>query len=188
MGLQKFRIHAVLLVFILVVAAGLGLLKYREQNQIIEPLLGELQSISGIEKAEILPSSLKQVERRIINLTLDQTYPLAYTLGLVEQSLANLKGNFTVVLSEQPSMELWTLWEKIQVALEEALITGEFVLLEERIQNLLEDKEVHWELAIDQGHIYLRLSKGEFIIQRGIARQAAGKFLVTNQGGMIEHE
>lgn len=185
MNFRGFRLHKTILVFLLVLALGLSLQHFYQRTKVLQPLLQELSAIPGIEEVALEPSPFPLPNRTVVVLSLSREVPLALTLGQVQQTLKYVNGAFEIQLKDEANLELWNLYRQIQVAIEEANITGEFVLLEQRVENWANEAGVAWELAVERDEIYLRLSKESKLLQRVIKRGLDdGEITVTVRGGI----
>jgi hypothetical protein len=78
------------------------------------------------------------------------------------------------------------LFQDIQVAVEEAVMTGEFTRLGERVEEFAAEEGVTWELGVDRQFIYLTLSEGENTLRRVISRdRQEGSISVRGNGGAV---
>ena len=50
-------------------------------------------------------------------------------------------------MQDSASPELVRIFDRVRIAAEEAIMTGEFTVLEERVQKLAQDHGIAWELA-----------------------------------------
>ncbi|NLO66810.1 MAG: hypothetical protein GX101_09055 [Firmicutes bacterium] len=104
----------------------------------------------------------------------------------VRRILGETGGVYTVELVDNPNQELLDLYAKIRLAVEEAIMTGEFSLLEERIESLAKNGSFEWELSLDRDYIYLELAMGENNVQRVIARGAGeGRISILETGQVM---
>ena len=71
--------------------------------------------------------------------------PLGAALGRVRQIAADFGENLVIHLRDSASPELLQLYEQVQLAAEEAVITGKFTLLAERVGQLAGSRGAGWE-------------------------------------------
>lgn len=183
MNLRGFQIKTAMIIFITVLALGLGLQYLHQAIQVLIPLTKELQELPGVERVHLSKGSWPNRSRIMVELTLDAKVPLASSLGQVRQILSSLGGAYAIELEDSATGELVELFQKIQIAAEEAIMTGQFTLLEERVETLAFGRGLQWELAVDRDFVYLRLSDTANALQRVIARdEDGGRVTISTKG------
>lgn len=185
MNFHKFRIQIALVAFLVAVAIGLGANYLYEQTQVIKPLNAELQDVPGISSVNVEKNFLGNGARTLVQLGLESDILLSEVFADIHYVLEETRGNFALQLEDSADEELISLFDRIQIAAEEAIVTGEFTALEERVQELAENEGVDWKLAIDRDFIYLSLLNGESSLQRVIGRGLnEGKVIIYTGGGI----
>lgn len=185
MNLRGFQIKTAILIFSLVLLSGLGVQYLHQRTQVLQPLTRELQELTGVEDVTIAQSGLVNRSRAKIGLKLAEDVPLAVSLGQVYQILKNHGGFYLVELEDQASSELLKHYQKAQLIIEEAIFTGEFALLEKRMELLAEGKSLQWELGVDRDFVYLRLYNENAKLERAIPRDQEGNKVQMSFGGWI---
>ena len=177
MTFRGFRVQITILVFVVVVAVGLvGKYAY-EQTQVISPLQEQLLGLAGVESASLEGAPLGRGRRPVVSLELDPEVPLSVVFGQVRQVLAGFGGEAVIHVQDSASPELVRIFDRVRIAAEEAIMTGEFTVLEERVQKLAQDHGIAWELAMDRDFVYVSLGTSERVLRRVINRG-------TDLGGM----
>ena len=184
MRFRGFRIQVVLLVFLVVVALGLGVQYFHQQTQVIHPLAEQLEEIPGVLDVGLTKGFFKAGSRMLVSLEVSQDVPLALVFERVHQTLMATGGDYAVQLKDSPNPAMLRLFHRIQIALEEAIMTGEFTTLEKRISILADPTGIDWELGLDREFVYLSLTEGSDILRRVISRGTnEGKVIVCMDGG-----
>lgn len=182
MNLRGFSIKTALIFFFLVTGCGLGLGYLYQQTQILTPLQNELGMLPSVKDIHIAKGRASTEVR----LQVGGQLPLGTTMEQVRRILGETGGVYTVELVDNPNQELLDLYAKIRLAVEEAIMTGEFSLLEERIESLAKNGSFEWELSLDRDYIYLELAMGENNVQRVIARGAGeGRISILETGQVM---
>lgn len=183
MSYRGLHLPAAVLAFVLVLAVGLLGKHVYEQNQIIAPLEAELQQVVGVKKVAVQRSRGGWGSVLEIYLDLDAQVPLGAALGRVRQIAADFGENLVIHLRDSASPELLQLYEQVQLAAEEAVITGKFTLLAERVGQLAGSRGAGWELSVDRNFIYISLTDGEHTLRRVISRAPEGQELEFHVDG-----
>ena len=109
--------------------------------------------------------------------------PLVFVFEQVYQTLMASGGEYAIELEDSPNPAILNLFYRIQIAVEEAIMTGEFTTLETRISRLADSVGIDWELGLDREFIYLLLTEGEDNLTRVIRRGTnEGKITVWTDG------
>lgn len=183
MNLRGLQIKVVILIFCVVLIVGFGLRYLHQTTQILLPLTQELKNLPGVVDASVSQSSLINRSHLKIKLELAEDLPLSVSLGQVYRMLENHGGFHYVELQEQSTPDLLLNYEKAQIIIEEAIMTGEFSLLEKRIETLGHNQGLNWELGVDREFVYLRLYNKEAMLQRAIPRTSEGNKIIIAYGG-----
>lgn len=187
MNFHKLRIHIVLLAFLLAVVIGLGANYLYEQTQVFRPLNAQLQEVAGVEAVDVEQTFLGSGKRALVELVVDPDAPLSVTFSGVRQILAETRGNFALHLLDSADSSLIRLFQRVKIAAEEAIATGEFTALENRVQSLAEDAGINWELAMDREFIYLSLMSDTHHLQRIISRGTNDGKIIIVEGEGLNH-
>lgn len=185
MHFRGFRFQVALLVFLILSATGLGVKYLHQKTQVLEPLVEQLQAIPGIAHVQPEQSVLDRTSSVLVTLEIQQNAPLGVVFPQVYQTLLAQGGNYAVRVKDAPNQDLLELFQRVQIALEEAVMTGEFTALESRVQSLAEVADVSWELGLDRDFIYLSLAQGASTLRRIISRGSGeGMIRVYTDGGV----
>lgn len=170
MNLRGFKVLKALVVFVIVIALGLGFQYIHRQRAVINPLAQRLENIPGISQVSVAPGILKKHSQTVINLNTDFHVPLSMTFGQLRATLQDAGGNYTIKLENNSDDTLWQVFQQIQIMVEEAIMTGEFTVLEQKVEAVAIQEEISSELALDREFIYLRLKNGPNFLQKVISR------------------
>jgi len=195
MRLRGFRISVALLVFLGVFVLGMGAQYLHQRTQVISPLVERLLEIPGVLDVSVEKGLFRTGSRTLVILEVEQESSLGLTFGPVYETLAEAGGEYVVYIQDSPNLvyiqdspnlELLRLFQDIQVAVEEAVMTGEFTRLGERVEEFAAEEGVTWELGVDRQFIYLTLSEGENTLRRVISRdRQEGSISVRGNGGAV---
>lgn len=183
MNFRGFQIKTALIIFFLIIGCGLGIRYLYLQSQVLTPLNKQLEQLPGVAGVEMRKGKGPDQAGTLVRLQLNDQIALGLTLEQVRKVLGDTPGVYTVELVDTADLGLAGLYAKIRLAAEEAIMTGEFSLLEERVRNLAESQNVAWELSLDREYIYLRLANQDGMLQRVIKRgQKEGRILILENG------
>lgn len=170
MRLGGFRFQVALIIFVVVLGLGLGLQYFHQQSLVINPLVVELQNVPGVEKLNWEKPGFGKQSRMNLGLRFKAGTPLVQAFGQVSNILERNGGDFALFIEDSSNAVLRGIFQRIQIALEEAIATGEFTLLEHRVKALAEEHGVTWDLALDRDYVYISLQMGENALHRVINR------------------
>lgn len=183
MNLRGFQLKTALVVFSFVLLLGLSAQYFHQQTQVLAPLTRELQNLAGVESVHVFSGGVINRARTKIELDLKVDVPLGTSLSQAYQVLDYLGGSYLVELKEQTTPELLKAYEKIQIMVEEAVMSGGFALLEQRVEAFALEQEIAWELGVDRNFVYLRLQGyGGSLVRAILRQQEIGKIQIS-QGG-----
>ncbi|HHT68059.1 MAG TPA: hypothetical protein GXZ85_02235 [Firmicutes bacterium] len=185
MRFRGFRVQVALLVFVMVFVVGLGVRYLHQQTQVIQPLTQQLQEVPGVRRVESKRGMFGTGARTAVELEVEQGASLTTVFQRVHHILSAATGEYTVTVHDAPSAAMLALFQQIQVAVEEAVITGEFTALEARVRRVAEQAGVGWELGLDRDFIYLSLTEDFHSLRRVIARDSNQGKVVVNAGGGV---
>lgn len=185
MRFHGFRVQIALLTFLVVFAVGLGVRYLHQQNQVINPLTEQLQTIPGVLHVDLEKGSCRGGSKMLVTLEIEPDASLAIVFERVYQTLLSTGGDYAIRMTDTPNATILSLYQRIQIALEEAIMTGEFTALEARVQELADTAGIPWQLGLDRKFVYLSLNQGENTLRRVISRDMdEGKISVFTDGGV----
>ncbi len=184
MRLRGFRIQVALLVFLVIVGLGLGIRYLHQQTRVIDPLTVQLQQIPGISSTNIQQHMIGGA-RTLVALQLEADASLGTVFPRVYQTLASGGGAYAIQVQDSPTAAILALFQQMQIAVEEAIVTGEFTALSDRVETLARAADVEWDLGLDREFIYLSLTAEDGNLRRVIRRgEDDGKVKVHADGGV----
>ena len=184
MNFRGFRFRVALLAFLILSTLGIGAKYLHQQTQVLGPLVEQIQEISGIVAVQSGKSVLDRTAKVLVTLELAQEASLGVVFPQVYQTLLSQGGNYAVRIKDEPNGTLLNLFKRVQIAVEEAVVTGEFTLLEHRLEDLAEAGGVSWDLGLDREFIYVSLAQGEHSLRRIVSRGSGeGRVRVYPDGG-----
>ncbi len=184
MYFRGFRFQVALLAFLILSALGLGVKYLHQQTQVLGPLVEQIQEISGVAHVQSEKSVFDRASKVLVTLEFTRDVPLGVAFPKVYQTLRAQGGNYVVRVKDEPNDTLIRLFQRIQIALEEAIVTGEFTALEGRVERLAQEEGVTWHLGLDREFIYVSLVQGESTLHRIVNRGSGeGRIRVAIDGG-----
>ncbi|MDI9413947.1 MAG: hypothetical protein QM401_10320 [Bacillota bacterium] len=121
-------------------------------------------------RSEVKPSFVQRGSYTAINLTIDPEVPMIMTFDSLKETLQATSGKYDIILEDSADQFLWGVFQQLKIVAEEAVMTGEFALLEERVRNLAVEKDIDYELAVDREFVYFRLKNKDGFLQRVVDR------------------
>ncbi len=183
MNLRGFQVKTALIIFFLIIGSGLGIRYFYLQNQVLTPLGKQLERLPGVNAVEMRRGKGPDQAGTLVRLQLNTEVALGITLEQVRGVLDQTPGVYSVELVDTAELGLLGLYARLRLAAEEAVMTGEFFLLEERVRDMAESHNVKWELSLDREYIYLRLADDGEILQRVISRGTnVGRISILEMG------
>ncbi|HHY09964.1 MAG TPA: hypothetical protein GX528_05295, partial [Firmicutes bacterium] len=92
MNLHGFQIKKALVIFILIIAAGMAIQYFLYQSRVINPLGWELAGLPGVLKAEVVQKGLSSRAPSTVHLTLAEDVPLSLTFQGIWRALEEAGG------------------------------------------------------------------------------------------------
>jgi hypothetical protein len=182
---RGFRFQVALLVFLVVSALGLGVKYLHQQTKVLDPLIEQIQGVPGVVDVRSEQSILDRTSRVLLTLQVEQDSRLAVLFPRVYQTLLAQGGTYGVRVEDAPNSALLEVFQRVQIAVEEAIVTGEFTALETRVKQLADEAGLAWELGLDREFIYLSLVQGESTLRRIVSRGVSeGRVRVYTDGGV----
>ncbi|HVJ49510.1 hypothetical protein [Desulfitobacterium sp.] len=171
MSMMKQRIARISLVGILIFGLLLGGQFIYKNNWVNGHLAKDSQQISGVLSAQVVSENGQQ----ILEVTTDHLQNLAE----VEQQLEKLAGQRPIRLKDQRTPELEKLLAKMEFPLQEGIARGDFVQMEQTLQQQAAQTGVTIDLSMNNEKIFLNLTQGQAQLLEVVERSTQGKFLAS---------
>lgn len=158
------KLNWLIVVVVLSATAGLLYVGHNEwQLRVIQnPLQEELAGIEGILSIEL--QQQKQATRLLISVNREAEFP---QIARRVSRLIGLKP-YEIVWDDNPNSRLLEVREQLDLALQEARWQHQFVLLQQRIEEIAEYHGVEYQLGADEGYIYLSLLDGAYTLREAV--------------------
>lgn len=139
---------------------------------VAKPLDKGLQEIQGVEAATWGDNN-KNTDCVIMDVSLGQVANLQKTYGGITDTAKRILGRkpFRVVLHDHRTPELESLYYTVHYQIQEAIVTGNFVVLAERIEEKAAAAKVDAKVYVDTKNVYVQLTKGTDAFYAVIPRQ-----------------
>jgi len=157
----KARNWVMIITIVIVTFAVLGGGQMLWQNfAVARPLDTALQDINGVEKV-VRENGSKKEDAVKINVTLKNTANLQKTYTEIMDGSASILGGkrFKIAIADSRSPELEQFNYQIQPHIQEAMATGAFTQMVNKIYELAAAKGIGIQVFIDNRNIYLQMSK-----------------------------
>lgn len=179
--LQGWRLHFIFLACILSVGLFFaGQFAYQEFF-LEKPLREKLQAEQGVQGVRM--GRTGDVEQVIVELgpveNLEKTY---LNVNRVLHRFYR-QGAVQLIIRDQRSPALEQAWEKIQFAIYEAAVRGNFTAMAKEVEREANERGVRLKLDMDRNYIYVALYQGFNYLYEIVPREPQGKSL--SSGGEI---
>ncbi|BAS27660.1 hypothetical protein [Limnochorda pilosa] len=171
MKLFGMRLHVVLVVFGLALAAAFGGQYLYVHRQVEAPLASEIASLDGVEDValEAAADGAYQVKVRLApGVRLPDLYE-----AIRERVELRLGVRTVVELEDRRTAELVSALDSMQFALQEGAATGRLEAMRQRVEELAAASGVEARLFVDASRIYVTLEKGDGYLYEVIGRRVA---------------
>lgn len=171
---DKWTMYVIALVATVAVLVGGQLLW--QKYAMARPLDSGLQAIQGVESATWTDAG-KSGEAVTINVTLGQVDNLQKTYGEIATIAQKSLGRraFRIELRDHRTPALEELYQTVNIPVQEAVFTGNFVAMTERVQAKAAAAGTDARIYIDNRHVYVQLGTGAESLYAVVPRQAGGQ-------------
>ncbi|MDD2497268.1 MAG: hypothetical protein PHT78_00895 [Desulfitobacteriaceae bacterium] len=121
----------------------------------------QLATVSGIEDISI-------DQEQVINIQVSQEENIKTVYEEIDQIIKNKR--YTVNVISNSTEKLDRLGEKCEIAIEEAMVRGNFIEMETYVAQLAHDNQAEADVFIDEKRVYLQLRSGSNYLYRVINR------------------
>ena len=143
------------------------------QNYAVDlPLDKALNGIAGVEKVT-WDDSGKINDTIKINVTLSSIADLQKTHKEINEKIkSTLKGDeYQLEIMDNRTPELDQAYYEIHYYIQKAIVDGDFPMLEEKVSEKAADSGAAAKVYVDEGHIYLQMTKGDSSLYSVAARR-----------------
>lgn len=140
---------------------------------VAKPLDKVLQDINGVEQVTWHEKS-RLSEIATIDITLKNADNFASTYAQIEEAAKQILGHngFQIKINDHRTVELEQLYYTVHYYLQEAIATGNFSLMNERVQQKVTQQGAAADIYVNANYIYLKLAKGNDDMYVLIPRQS----------------
>ena len=155
----NWLLSAVAVVLTLAVLSGGQMLWQR--FTVVQPMDKLLQGIDGVTKSSWEEG--KKDDTVQIYITLSETKNFPKTYSAIHDGAKRILGSrpFKVNIADSRSDELEQFYHKIHYQLHEAVFTGNFSLMAEKIQKLADESGITARVYVESKTVYVQLTKGQ---------------------------
>lgn len=174
MTFRGFKIHIILISFLLVVAIGFGVNKFVYGRHVTETVQSEFLALPGVGGVDV------RLEAGGVHIVVD-VEPDADLSSVYKAAGRVAERHFgpqraTVRLADDRTAMLESAYEHIHLALYEGAATGRFTAMARRVEDELSsiagEQPVTYTLQVDDEAIYVSLRAGEQILYERIPRRS----------------
>lgn len=159
MNWQNYRWSIMGLTILITLALLFGGQSLWQQYAIAQPMSQIARGIDGVESAS-LDKAGKNTPITRINVKLHNVANLQTTYQALNERILNVLGHnkYEIILHSSPTPELEQLFYSIHYYIQEAIFTGNFGLMAERIQTRAAAGNVTAQTYVDAKYVYLQLA------------------------------
>lgn len=159
MNWQNYRWSIVGLTIIVTLAVLFGGQFLWQQLAIAKPMSQIAQGIDGVESAFLEKNSQNDSTVKI-NVTLAHVTNLQTTYKALNDRIFNVLGHkkYKIIINDSRTPELEQLYYSIHYYIQEAIFTGNFGLMSEKIQSKATASGSNAQVFVDAKYVYLQLS------------------------------
>lgn len=153
---------------VLCLTAGLLYFGYSEwQLRVIQnPLQERISQVAGISTVQFQTGERATVLTIDVDPEVDFPQVASQVSGVIRQEM--LHGTSEVVWKDSPNEHLLEVRKQLSLILQEARWRHQFVLMQERLEQVVQAERVSYQLGVDEEYIYLSLQAGSHVMREAI--------------------
>jgi L-alanine-DL-glutamate epimerase-like enolase superfamily enzyme len=167
---DKWTVYVIALVITVAVMVSGQLLW--QKYAMAKPLDRGLQAIQGVESARWEEAG--KTGEAVVKVTLGQVDNLQKTYGEIAATAKKSLGRraFRIELRDHRTPALEELFQNINLSVQEAIFTGNFVAMTERVKAQAGAAQADARIYVDARYVYVQLAKGSEALYAVVPRQA----------------
>ncbi len=171
MNLRNIKWPVVVITCILCVSLFWGVYYLRQKQFIEEPLA---QALQGLEEVEEVTLTAKRGNIEI-RLEVQKLADLAAFYAAVEKTVGELyKGEYTLIIEDYPDETIDLAFQKIHLALYEAMAMGNYVSMGSYIDEVQSQYGLEeYRVMVTDDYVYLELENGDAYLYRRFLKDTA---------------
>ncbi|SDF64601.1 hypothetical protein [Sporolituus thermophilus] len=156
---RKYNLLIGLMSVVLTIALLAGGQVLWQKYAVAKPLDKMLQGIDGVESATWEEGTKKEEVK--IHVTLHQVGNLPKTYSEITDGSRQILGarGFKIIIHDNRTPELEQFYYRVHYFVQEAIFTGNFALMAERLQEQAARSGVAVQAYVDARHVYLKMTK-----------------------------
>lgn len=191
MTFKGYKIHVILITFVIIVAVGFGAQKLVYGRHVTESLERDFTSLSGVDAVEVRETT----DGTDIYLHVDDSvdFPSVYREAKRLATKRFGEPQAKVFIEDDRTDALQAAYEGVHLALYEGAATGRFVQMDRNVRaglspdtntddTTMAGKSFDYKLSVDEDAVYFELSDGERVLYERIPRQDGSE---GKMGGMF---
>lgn len=183
---SKLRLDIVILTFIIVSALTFGGQYAYSRLWVDEPAMRAMEAIPGVKAVQLERDA--QGKRLVrIQLLAVPDFPETYRLIVATADKYLGKGLAGIVIKDGRDEQLVKTYNRMNLAVEEGIATGRFTQMASSLEKTAQEAGLdHFEVWVDEGHVYLALQEADHWLYEAVSRQGAvgaSSYPVVSQDG-----
>ncbi len=174
MNFKNIKWPVVIITFIVAFGVFWGVHYLRQKQFVEEPLTQALESMEEVEKVQL---SVKGGSMDI-RLTVSKLADFPHFYETVEKAVSEIhKGDYDLIIEDAPDSAINAAYQKIHLALFEAIVQGNYVAMGEYIENVKDNHGLEaYRVVVTEDHVYLELeNEGAFLYRRFVRQPIKGE-------------
>ena len=169
MNLKNLKWSVVVITCILCVSLFWGVYYLRQKQFVEEPLTQALQGLEEVEEVTLTPKG-GNIE---IRLEVKKLADLASFYAKVEKTIAELyKGEYTLIIEDYPDETINLAFQKIHLALYEAMAMGNYVAMGNYIDQVQSQHGLEeYRVRVTDDYVYLEMENGDAFLYRRFLKE-----------------
>jgi hypothetical protein len=182
MSLKKWNIPTIAAVMLIMLALLLGGQFFYERSFVKNNLDQQIAKVAAVDEVSIAKEEKPPVVYVRISNVQDLQADYQKLTDVVRMQLGT---GYQVVLLDNRTPKLQSLYEQDSFAIQEAIATGDYEAMQRSVAQIAASNHVQSQISVDSGNVYLSLKDGAASLYEVISRpsQATAGDQADNQGG-----
>lgn len=180
MNLQQIRWPVVMLVLAITLGGLFGAGFLLKSTTVDQPLKEMLSKADGIESYNVQRTG----EAHEITVRLKESADLKGSYGAIDKEIRTLLNTvpYKITVEDRRSPELTQVSKRLDLYVQEALATGQFATMADRVESEAQKMGAVAEVAVDGQRVYVALKKGEAYLY-SVTERTQDRPMALKEGG-----